>query len=172
MSFERYPKPAVAVDLVLLYWDGASLSVPLVRRGSEPFKGRWALPGGFLEMDETLEEAARRELREETNLEVGTLLRGPLFDAVDRDPRGRVISVPHVAIVPYGEAKARHGSDAADVSVYPLDALPSPLAFDHDRIVAEVCRFAGEEVGAGRLARELPDDERALLARALRGRRA
>lgn len=167
MPFEHYPKPAIAVDIIVLYWDGKKVSVPLVRRGSEPFQGRWALPGGFLEMDETLEAAARRELREETNLDINSVLRGPIFDAVNRDPRGRVISVPHIALVEDQGTQLTHGSDAAAVEIHTLSSLPQPLAFDHDEIVDVMCRFAAEEVLASRLGAGLTSVERGELARAL-----
>jgi 8-oxo-dGTP diphosphatase len=167
MSFEEYPKPAVAVDIVLLAWDGERVSLPLIRRGSDPFAGQWALPGGFLELDETLEQAARRELREETALEVETVVAGPVFDAVGRDPRGRVLSVPHLAFVRLGNLLARAGSDASDVRIFPLAGLPRPLAFDHEAVIPSLCAVAASALTEGGLARELADGERSSLARML-----
>ena len=169
MSFDEYPKPTVAVDIVLLAWDGERVSLPLIRRGSDPFTGQWALPGGFLELDETLEEAARRELREETALEVETVVAGPVFDAVERDPRGRVLSVPHLAIVRLEDLQARAGSDASDVRIFPLAELPRPLAFDHEAVIPSMCAVAAPAVTGGRLAQELSEEERSSLAGLLEG---
>src|SRR5436190_23675086 len=95
-----YPRPAVTVDLVLFALDRDALKVLLIRRKHDPFAGCWAFPGGFIEMDETLQAAARRELEEET----GVSFRGPLatlgvYAEPNRDPRGRTISVAHVAVI-------------------------------------------------------------------------
>lgn len=124
-------RPAVTVDVVLL---SSRRSVLLVKRKCEPFKGRWALPGGFLEKMETLAAAAARELEEETGLAGIELHQLRAFDDPDRDPRGRTISIAFLGI-PNVEAPPQAGSDAADCRWVPLDHLP-PMAFDHDCIVA------------------------------------
>ncbi len=159
-SLDKYPKPSLTVDIVVLCWDGSTIHIPLIRRGHDPFAGLWAIPGGFLDVHETLEEAARRELREETGLEVREMVRGPIFDAVDRDPRGRVISVPHVSLVPLERVRLEHGSDAEDVRLFPMDSLPVPLAFDHDVILRQMFAFAADSLRTGDLGRGFPRDVR------------
>lgn len=128
----KYPRPSVTTDCVVFGFDGARLSVLLVQRGAEPFKGRWAFPGGFMEMDESAEECVRRELREETGLECGRVRQFHTFTAPGRDPRGRVITVAFYALV-RPEAVCG-GDDAADARWFALDAVP-PLAFDHDEVL-------------------------------------
>ena len=129
-----YPRPAVTADCVIVSEDAQGCRrLLLVRRAGEPFKGCWALPGGFMEMDETLEECARRELKEETGLETAERfeeLRS--FSTVDRDPRGRTITVAFLAVVPMAEVKG--SDDAAEACWFALDELPQ-LAFDHQEIV-------------------------------------
>lgn len=134
----RHARPALTVDCVVLAFERGELSVLLVRRGAAPFAGRWALPGGFVEMDETLEAAARRELAEETSLEDVYLEELRTFSRVDRDPRERVISVAFVALVRGRSTTIRRGSDAADARWFSLAAVPD-LAFDHAEIL-EVAR--------------------------------
>ncbi|GAB4195002.1 MAG: NUDIX domain-containing protein [Sandaracinaceae bacterium] len=130
----RHPRPAITVDCVVFAFEARSLSVLLVRRGQPPFAGSWALPGGFVRVDETLEEAARRELAEETSLADVYLEELRTFSRVDRDPRERVISVAFVALLRGRSPAVREGSDAAEARWFPLDALP-PLAFDHAEIL-------------------------------------
>ena len=166
-SYDRYPKPAVAVDIIIICWDSRRLEIPLIRRGAEPYRGEWALPGGFLEIDETLYAAAGRELREETGVEWDEWERGPIYDAVDRDPRGRVLSVPHIAIVPRSAVSLEAGSDAAQAELHPLDRLPGRLAFDHAAILASARELAANEIQAGRLGVWLSPEERERVLRQL-----
>lgn len=129
----KYPRPAVTTDCVLFSEDvNGNLCVPLIQRGDEPFKGCWAFPGGFLNMDEDAESGARRELLEETGLEVDSIEQVGCFSAVDRDPRGRTISIAFYAFVPMADAHG--GDDAADARWFPVRALPA-LAFDHDMML-------------------------------------
>jgi 8-oxo-dGTP diphosphatase len=132
-----YPRAALTVDCVVFGHGEGAPKVLLVRRGRPPFEGRWALPGGFLELDETLEQGARRELREETGVELGAAPVEQLaaFDAIERDPRERVISVVHVAHVQLDEHRIEAGDDASEVAWFALDALPE-LAFDHAQVLA------------------------------------
>ena len=134
--------PRVAADVaVFAFLDGA-MNVLLVRRRYEPYESYWALPGGLLEPDETLEEAAERELREETGVTDTYMEQLATFSAVDRDPRGRVISCCYLALVDGGRVRLRPGSDAREAAWRPLEPLlretaeGTVLAFDHDRILA------------------------------------
>lgn len=128
----RYPHPAVTTDCVIFGFDGERLQVLLIERGIDPYKGRWAFPGGFLKMDETAEEGALRELKEETGLEGAYMEQFHTFSAPERDPRERVITIAYYALVKIQEVKG--GDDAASARWFPLDEIPS-LAFDHDYIL-------------------------------------
>lgn len=127
-----YPRPAVTVDAILI---SKQNSVLLIERGREPFKGKWALPGGFIEMDEPLETACIRELEEETGIRITLLKQFKAFGAVDRDPRHRTISVIFYAFTE-NEIIAHAGDDAAKAQWFPIDQLPE-LAFDHQLILEE-----------------------------------
>ena len=131
-----YPRPAVTADCVVIGSAAdSSRYVLLIQRGNEPYKGCWALPGGFMDMDETLEQCALRELNEETGLTPsGDITELKSFSTVDRDPRGRTITVAFLIEMPLTEAKG--GDDAAEARWFPLNELP-PLAFDHDEIIKE-----------------------------------
>jgi len=128
-----YPRPALTVDLVILTRE-ARPRVLLIRRKAEPFAGSWALPGGFVDEGERLEDAARRELEEETGVAVKDLEQ--LYTAGDpgRDPRGWTVSVDYLARVEPDGVKPRAADDADEVKWFPLDELP-PLAFDHAMIL-------------------------------------
>ena len=129
----QYPHPAVTTDCVIFGYDlREGLSILLVQRGIDPFKGRWAFPGGFLRMDEDADTGARRELMEETGFEASSITQFGAFTAVDRDPRERVITIAYLALVRKGDVQG--GDDAADARWFPVTAVP-PLAFDHDRIL-------------------------------------
>jgi 8-oxo-dGTP diphosphatase len=130
-----YPRPSVTVDCVIFGLDEGELKVLLIERDQPPFKGRWALPGGFVEMEEGLEQAARRELAEETGLSDVYLEQLYTFGDVGRDPRGRVISVAFYALLKLCGRPLAASSDARRAAWFGLSDLPS-LAFDHDRILA------------------------------------
>jgi 8-oxo-dGTP diphosphatase len=130
----EYPHPAVTVDCVVFGYDEADLKILLIERAQEPFAGRWALPGGFVEMDEDLPEAARRELAEETGLTGAWLEQLFTFGAPRRDPRERVISVAYYALVKLTDHRVKAATDARAVAWFEVDDLP-PLAFDHETIV-------------------------------------
>ena len=127
-----YPRPAVTVDAILV---SPQNSVLLIERGREPFRGKWALPGGFIEMDEELEIACQRELEEETGLRVGELKQFRAFGGVNRDPRHRTISILFYAFTE-DELAANAGDDAAKAQWFQIDQLPE-LAFDHLKILEE-----------------------------------
>jgi 8-oxo-dGTP diphosphatase len=127
-----YPRPSVTVDVVVVTRE-RSPRVLLIRRKHAPFEGRWALPGGFIDMDETLEASARRELLEETGLRPRKLAQLATFGDPGRDPRGRTVSVVYLAEVGRAAA-ASAGDDAAEAAWFPLRRLP-PLAFDHRDIL-------------------------------------
>ena len=128
----RYPHPAVTADCVIFGFDGVSIKLLLIQRGIEPYKGKWAFPGGFMNMDETAEECAKRELEEETGLKDAAVEQFYTFSDVNRDPRERVITVAHYALVRLSDVKG--GDDAASARWFAMDEVPS-LAFDHDRIM-------------------------------------
>jgi 8-oxo-dGTP diphosphatase len=129
-----YPRAALAVDCVVFGLDEGDLKVLLIRRGEDPHRGMWALPGGFVHMGETVDEAARRELREETGLHNLFLEQLYTFSGIDRDPRERVVSVAHYALVRSGDYELVADTDAADARWFGVRALPG-LAFDHTDIV-------------------------------------
>lgn len=128
----KYPHPSVTADCVIFGFDGTTIKVLLIQRGIEPFKGKWAFPGGFMNIDETVEECAKRELEEETGLKNVSVEQFYTFSDVNRDPRERVITVAHYALVKLSEVKG--GDDAASARWFSMDEVPS-LAFDHDRIL-------------------------------------
>ena len=135
MAFEDYARPSVAVDVVVLAMRENSLQVLLIRRKYPPHRGYWAFPGGFVDIDEALEEAALRELEEETGVRDVDLEQLHTFGDPRRDPRGRVISVAYLALVEQRDCRPRAGDDAAEVGWWSAYDPPS-LAFDHDLILA------------------------------------
>jgi 8-oxo-dGTP diphosphatase len=130
-----YPRPALTVDALVLAKEGEEWHLLLIQRGKEPFKNRWALPGGFVNMEETLEQACCRELEEETGLQLSNMEQFRVFDAIDRDPRHRTISVVFYAMIP-GVCQVKGEDDASDARWFPLSQLPE-LAFDHWEIIRE-----------------------------------
>lgn len=131
----EFPRPALTVDCVVFGFDGSGLQVLLIRRGIEPFIDTWALPGGFVRMEEDLEAAARRELEEETSLRDVFLEQLYTFGTPGRDPRGRVVSVAWYALVRPDQHPAKGDTDASEAAWFPAAELP-PLAFDHEAILA------------------------------------
>jgi 8-oxo-dGTP diphosphatase len=130
-----YPRAALTVDCVVFGFDEAELKVLLIQRDLPPFKGKWALPGGFVTLTETVEQAARRELREETGLNDVFLEQLYTFGDVHRDPRERVVSVAYYGLVALAGKTLHASTDASNAAWFCVSELPS-LAFDHDKIVA------------------------------------
>ena len=130
----QYPHPAVTTDVAVFTIRDQQLKLLLVQRGAPPFKGMWALPGGFLDIDEDLETCAKRELEEETGISGVYLEQLYTFGAPNRDPRERVISVTYYALVPSDRLKLKAASDAMDADWFARDKMP-PLAFDHQKII-------------------------------------
>jgi 8-oxo-dGTP diphosphatase len=132
-SYE-YARPALAVDCVVFGLDESDLKVLLIQRKLQPFQHTWALPGGFVRIDETLDTAARRELEEEAGVSDVFLEQLYTFGALDRDPRDRVVSVAYFALAKLSDHRIRAATDAMGVGWFGLDDLPK-LAFDHSEIV-------------------------------------
>ena len=154
-----YPRPALAVDCVVFGFDADQhdLRVLLIRRDLEPFRGGWALPGGFVRMEESVDDAARRELSEETGIDVKTVFLEQLytFGRPDRDPRGRVVSVAYYALVNLADHRVQAATDAREAAWFSVSDVPR-LAFDHAEILDKaVQRLRGkvryEPIGFGLL---------------------
>lgn len=135
MPHNEYPRPLVTVDIVIFALCNHDLQVLLIRRKNPPFEGMWAIPGGFVDMEESLEAAALRELEEETGLRGAYLEQFHTFGDIGRDPRGRVITVAYFALLPVAASALRAGSDASEAQWWSVHNLP-PLAFDHAKILA------------------------------------
>lgn len=130
----EYPRPATTTDCVVFSYSGETLNVLLIQRGNEPFKNKWALPGGFMQMDETAEECAKRELKEETGIEISELEQLYTFTAIDRDPRERTISIAYLTLVNATDYNVTAADDAANADWFNINNLPL-LAFDHEQIL-------------------------------------
>ena len=140
----EYARPALTVDCVVFGFDEGDLKLLLIQRRLQPFKGRWALPGGFVRVAETVDDAARRELAEETGLKNVFLEQLYTFGALYRDPRERIVSVAYYALVRLADFKTRAASDAAAARWFTLSNVP-PLAFDHgDILKAAITRLRGK----------------------------
>lgn len=137
----KYPHPAVTADCLVFAHTENGLELLLIQRRNEPCKGKWAFPGGFMNIDETTADAARRELEEETGLVVEDLRRVGVFDAVDRDPRERVITVAYYTILDK-PAEVSGLDDAAQAKWFLLTELPD-LAFDHKEILQAAKQLMG-----------------------------
>lgn len=133
----KYPRPSVTADCIVITRE-AEPKVLLIQRGGEPFKGCWAFPGGFMEMDETTEHCAIRELEEETGLKIHEVCQIGAYSKVDRDPRGRTITVAYLALVD-APLPVKGLDDAAKAQWFPLSALPA-LAFDHADILKDAIK--------------------------------
>jgi 8-oxo-dGTP diphosphatase len=140
----KYPRPALTIDCVIFSLEDNLLNVLLIQRDQEPFQGMWAFPGGFVDMDETLEEAAARELKEETGLQNVNLQQLHAFSALDRDPRHRTISVVFYGFVKKNEVHPKAGDDARNVQWFDVEEVPL-LAFDHGEILRYALEFIRSE---------------------------
>lgn len=139
----KYPHPAVTTDCVIFSFDGNDLKVLLIQRGNNPYKGYWAFPGGFLNMDENAEQGALRELQEETGLIPNHIEQFHTFTDVDRDPRERVVSIAFFALIK--PTDVRGGDDASDAKWFKLKDIPR-LAFDHDYVFRIAQRTLKEKI--------------------------
>ena len=137
-----YPRPCVTADVAVLRLEGIP-EILLVQRNDSPYENIWALPGGFMEMEETLEEAARRELLEETGIRAGELIRFDTYDKPGRDPRGRTITQVFMMIWKEEMGFPEAGSDAKALAWFDLTGLPE-LAFDHNEIIGDVIMMIKE----------------------------
>ena len=133
----KYPRPAVTADCIVITKE-AEPKVLLIQRGNDPFKGCWAFPGGFMDMNETTEQCAIRELEEETGLKIGEVHQVGAYSKVDRDPRGRTITVAYLTIID-APITVKGQDDAAKAQWFSLPELP-PLAFDHAEIMEDAIR--------------------------------
>lgn len=134
----KYPRPAVTDDCVIITHK-AEPRVLFIKRGGEPFKDCWAIPGGFMEKDETTEQCAVHELKEETSIVISDLHQIGVHSKVDRDPRGRTVNVAYLAITDKIQIAVGQ-DDATEVKWWLLTALPE-MAFDHDDIMRDVVRL-------------------------------
>ena len=134
-----YPRPAVTVDALVFQVEKEEVRILLIKRKKDPFKGQWAFPGGFMEIDETPEHAVTRELEEETGLKMKDFIQIGAFGAVDRDPRGRTVSIAFVGILEDPQ-EIKAASDAMEVQWWQLKNLPL-LAFDHKQIISHTIKL-------------------------------
>ena len=135
-----WPRPMVAADAAVFGFFAGKSKLLLVNRRNEPFKGKWCLPGGFVNIDEELDDAVARELAEETGLTGVRLERVHTFGRCGRDPRGRVITVTYMGIVGEDKPKVEAGDDAAQAQWFDIEKLPTDLAFDHNDVTKFVIR--------------------------------
>lgn len=140
----EWPRPMVAADAAVFGFFAGQIKLLLVERRNEPFKGKWALPGGFVDIDEELEDAVSRELAEETGLIGLHLEQIHTFGRCGRDPRGRVITVTFMGILRECESNVRAGDDAVRAQWFDIEKIPKDLAFDHNNVV----KFAIEKLKA------------------------
>jgi 8-oxo-dGTP diphosphatase len=149
-----YPHPAVTVDVAVFAIRDGRLATVLVRRAAWPHAGKWAMPGGFVGIDESLKRAAWRELREETGLKAVHLEQLGAFGRPDRDPRERVITVVYISLAPGDDLKPEAGSDASEARLFFVDELPE-LAFDHAKILGYARERVRERLDTASVARHL-----------------
>lgn len=146
----EWPRPMVTVDAAVFRFWSEKAKLLLVRRKTEPYKGQWAMPGGFIELDEELEDAVARELEEETGLVNVGLEQMRTFGTVGRDPRGRQITIVFMGIAGAGQGRLRAGDDAAEARWFDIEKLPENMAFDH----SEVAKFAIARLKRKKIYRE------------------
>lgn len=132
----EWPRPMVTVDAAVFAFVEGKPHLLLIKRKHDPYAGQWAVPGGFIEMDEELEDAVARELEEETGLKNIPLEQLHTFGTVGRDPRGRQITVVYMGVAALGQTEIRGGDDAAEARWFDIDRLPENMAFDHDAVIA------------------------------------
>jgi 8-oxo-dGTP diphosphatase len=130
----EYPRPSVTTDCIIFGFDEGELKILLIERGIEPFKGKWAIPGGVLQMNENVDECAQRELFEETGLENVYMEQLYTFSDVKRDPHGQVVTIAYYALVKLSKYKVKAGNDAKNAKWFPISEIP-PLAYDHNGIL-------------------------------------
>lgn len=138
----KYPRPSVSVDIMIFIKSIKEIEVLLIQRKNSPYQHFLALPGGFMDMDERLEKAAIRELKEETNIDVKSLKQFGIYDNPDRDPRGRTLSVIFYTILEKKPNNIKAGDDAKTVEWRSLNKLPE-LAFDHTQILKDASLLFG-----------------------------
>ncbi|MHC4843490.1 MAG: NUDIX domain-containing protein [Planctomycetota bacterium] len=135
MYIYDWPRPMVTVDAIVFgFFNKTKIKLLLIKRGNEPFKGQWALPGGFVGIDEELEAAVVRELEEETGLKGVQLEQLHTFGKIGRDPRGRQITIAYMGIINEEHEIVKGGDDADEANWFDINALPSEMAFDHSQI--------------------------------------
>lgn len=131
----EHPRPAVTVDAVIYHLAGEQLQVLLIRRKQEPYEDHWALPGGFMDMNETPEAAVKRELKEETGIEVDEIIQVGAFGALGRDPRHRTVSIAYLSVLSGALPQVVGADDAEEARWFPLVELPEEMGFDHGDIL-------------------------------------
>lgn len=131
----KYPRPAVTVDAVLYNLEGEQLFILLIKRKQDPYGNHWALPGGFMDIDETPETAVERELKEETGLETSGFVQIGAFGALDRDPRHRTISIAFLSLLKGQLPEVKGADDAVEAQWFKVKELPDALAFDHEHVI-------------------------------------
>ena len=149
----EWPRPMVSADAAVFRISGGKTSLLLIKRNNEPFKDKWAIPGGFVELDEELEDAATRELAEETGLTGIHLEQMRAFGTIGRDPRGRMITVTFMGITSEENPEVKGGDDAAEAKWFDIENLPDNLAFDHDKVI----KFAIEKLKNSKNVKTLRD---------------
>lgn len=142
----RYPHPAITADCLLFAYSEGKLQILLIERGGEPYKGYWAIPGGFMEMDETTESCARREMFEETKIKLDYLKEVKSYSDVNRDPRERVVTITYCTLERKENITPEASDDARNVKWFDIDALPS-LAFDHNQMIKDSIKTLTGEIG-------------------------
>jgi 8-oxo-dGTP diphosphatase len=134
-----YPRPALTVDCLIFSKSNCGMEMLLIKRKHEPFKNHWAVPGGFMNIDETTDEAVKREVYEETGIEIENPEQFATFSNVQRDPRGRTVSVVYFLYIDREKLSPKAGDDASEINWFSLENLPE-LAFDHAEIIELACK--------------------------------